>query len=210
MKTQLVEIKTLKEDPANVRRHDDRNISAIKKSLNRFGQQKPIVVDARGKVLAGNGTLAAAKALGWKKIAVVRTKLTGDAARGYTVADNRSGELAAWDDAALAALLDEYREKEGGFEALGFTSEEVEELMSRSRLDADLAHFERLGHEAGDDGEAEAGGSGGRADELSLVVTGPREAIDQLRTRINKTREERGVATMAEALLLLITRGPKR
>jgi len=40
-------------------------LEQIKASLRRFGQQKPIVVDATNVVRAGNGTLAAAKALGW-------------------------------------------------------------------------------------------------------------------------------------------------
>jgi len=55
-------------DPANVRKHDRRNLDAIKASLRKFGQQKPIVVDTKGIVLAGNGTLTAAKELGWSEI----------------------------------------------------------------------------------------------------------------------------------------------
>lgn len=55
-------------DPANARKHSDKNLAAIKASLTRFGQQKPIVIDSSGVVRAGNGTLAAAKALGWAEI----------------------------------------------------------------------------------------------------------------------------------------------
>ena len=59
-------------DPANLRLHDDENIAAIKGSLARFGQRKPIVVNREGNVIeAGNGTWAAAKSLGWPKIAAV-------------------------------------------------------------------------------------------------------------------------------------------
>ena len=54
-------VDSLSADPANVRTHDKRNIDAIKASLRRFGQQKPIVVDGDGVVVAGNGTLAAAQ-----------------------------------------------------------------------------------------------------------------------------------------------------
>ena len=51
-------------DPANARRHDERNVDAIKGSLARFGQQKPLVVDQANVIRAGNGTYGAAKALG--------------------------------------------------------------------------------------------------------------------------------------------------
>jgi DNA modification methylase len=84
-------------DPKNARNHPDRNLDAIKESLARFGQQKPIVVAQDGVVLAGNGTLAAARALGWTHIAVVVTDLKGADARGFALADNRTAELAEWD-----------------------------------------------------------------------------------------------------------------
>jgi len=72
-----VPIDSLSIDPANVRLHSERNIDTIKGSLARFGQQKPIVVDAANVVVAGNGTVLAAKALGWTHIAAVDTPLTG-------------------------------------------------------------------------------------------------------------------------------------
>ena len=74
MKVESVAIDTLTLDPANARKHDEKNLSAIKGSLARFGQQKPIVVDHNGVVIAGNGTLEAAMALGWGSINVVRTE----------------------------------------------------------------------------------------------------------------------------------------
>jgi len=55
-------------DPANVRKHNERNLTAIAASLRRFGQQKPIIIDGDNIVRAGNGTLAAAKKLGWQTI----------------------------------------------------------------------------------------------------------------------------------------------
>ena len=63
MKTERVPIDSVQFDPANVRRHGEKNLATIKASLARFGQQKPLVVDADGVVRAGNGTLVAAKAL---------------------------------------------------------------------------------------------------------------------------------------------------
>lgn len=92
-------------DPANVRKHGEKNLEAIKASLTRFGQQKPIVIDSSGVVRAGNGTLAAAKALGWAEIDCVVSDLSGAEASAYAIADNRTAELAEWDEAVLTATL---------------------------------------------------------------------------------------------------------
>ena len=59
MEIEDVPVDSLHNDPANVRKHGEQNLAAIKASLARFGQQKPIVVNADGGVIAGNGTLMA-------------------------------------------------------------------------------------------------------------------------------------------------------
>jgi ParB-like chromosome segregation protein Spo0J len=92
-------------DPANARRHPQRNLDAIISSLARFGQQKPIVIDEQNICRAGNGTLAAAKALGWKTINIVRTALAGSEATAFGIADNRTAELAEWDTDVLKQFL---------------------------------------------------------------------------------------------------------
>lgn len=121
---------SLANDPANVRRHGQRNLEAIKASLARFGQQRPILANAEGVVIAGNGTLMAARALGWKDIKVVRTNLTGTEATAYAIADNRTAELAEWDDEALAAQMAAIAiDDEALADACGFDAKELADLM---------------------------------------------------------------------------------
>lgn len=100
-----VEIETLREDPANARYHPERNLAAVSRSLQLFGQQKPIVVTSDGTIVAGNGTFAAAKRLGWTRIARVVTNLDARDVRGFAIADNRTGELSGWDKDRLVADL---------------------------------------------------------------------------------------------------------
>ena len=67
-----VSIDNIALDPKNARLHPDLNLKAIKKSLEIYSQRKPIVVNKNtGFIEAGNGLLAAARALGWEEIAVV-------------------------------------------------------------------------------------------------------------------------------------------
>jgi len=131
MNIETVNIDTITFDPANARKHSIKNLDAIKASLTRFGQQKPIVIDSNGVVRAGNGTLMAAKALGWSTISVVRSSLQGSEATAYAIADNRSAELAEWDDDALAQTLAALQiEDEELVIATGFDANEIDKMLA--------------------------------------------------------------------------------
>lgn len=124
-----VNIASLKFDPRNARKHDDRNIKAIMDSLRKFGQQKAIVVGEDNIVIAGNGTLEAAKRLGWDTIDVRRSGLKADEATAYAIADNRSAELAEWDDPVLGDILSELKESGWELDDLGFNDEDIKKLL---------------------------------------------------------------------------------
>lgn len=124
-------IAQLKPDPKNARLHGDRNLAAIRESLRRFGQRKPVVARADGTIIAGNGTREAALLEGWETLAVVRVNDDDATAAAYGIADNRTAELAEWDDGQLAETLKWLAENPDidiDVEDLGFTVEEFEAL----------------------------------------------------------------------------------
>lgn len=92
-------------DPSNARKHSPKNLDSIKGSLKRWGQQKPIVIDKKNVVIAGNGTVMAAKDLGWKHIHAYQTELEGYEAMAFAIADNRTAELAEWETSVLDESL---------------------------------------------------------------------------------------------------------
>jgi ParB-like chromosome segregation protein Spo0J len=117
-------------DPANARKHDRRNLDSIKGSLSLFGQRKPIVVRRQGMVvIAGNGTLESAKELGWARIAAVVVDDDTATATAYAIADNRTAELAQWDNDTLGTLLGGLRDTPIKMEDLGFSEQEQVELI---------------------------------------------------------------------------------
>jgi len=127
-------ISDVRVDPGNVRAHSERNLEAIKTSLLKFGQRKPIVVGRDDIVQAGNGTVAAARALGWERVAVVRSPLKGSEATAYSIADNRTSELAEWDESALAKALGSLKNEDGIDElATGFNEKEIERLLAQDQ-----------------------------------------------------------------------------
>jgi DNA modification methylase len=128
-------IEGLLPDPANARVHPERNLTALRASLANFTQRKNVVVQVRKDgtrvVRAGNGTLEAAKILGWTHLAWAEVEEDDVQATAFAIADNRTAELAEWEDDTLARLLDGLKKE--GYEALdqlGFDERELAELLA--------------------------------------------------------------------------------
>lgn len=119
-----VPVDSLKPYGRNPRQGD---VGAIIASLERHGQYRPIVVNTRTQeVLAGNHTLQAARALGWTEIAATFVDVDEDTAARIVLIDNRSNDLAAYDDHALVELLQSLPDLDG----TGFDGDALDELLA--------------------------------------------------------------------------------
>ena len=133
MRIETKPIKEIIEDPENAREHGARNLEAIEKSLAAFGQQKPIVINKEGKVIAGNGTLQAAQAIGWETIQVVKTELPELQQKAFAIADNRTAEMATWDEEVLASTIKELAKIDQFLPVqIGFDENEINKILSES------------------------------------------------------------------------------
>lgn len=114
----VVSLSQLRPDPKNARRRTERSSALIESSLSEFGAARSIVIDERGTVLAGNGTLEAAASIGIEQVLVVpadgntlvavqRTDLNDRQKRRYAIADNRASDLSEWDAQTLSELVEE-------------------------------------------------------------------------------------------------------
>lgn len=137
-------------DPSNARKHSEQNLAAIKGSLKQFGQRKPIVITGENIVIAGNGTVTAAKQLGWATIATVQVPddWSAEKVKAFALADNKSAELAEWDTEVLALQA---LELDGHFDLaeFGFTNDDlgvfdVEEVEPPELADGDKSEFEQI------------------------------------------------------------------
>jgi DNA modification methylase len=94
-------------------------------------------VDAKGIVLAGNGTLTAAQELGWTEIQIVRTELAGVEATAFAIADNRTAELAEWEEDKLSQVLQSLKVEDADLlAATGYDAAEVDK-MSKAEVSED-------------------------------------------------------------------------
>jgi DNA modification methylase len=116
---------------ANNPRQNDDAVEAVAESIRRFGFRQPIVVDADGVIVAGHTRFRAAQRPGLATVPVhVATDLTPDEVRAYRLADNKTAELASWDDAMLSIELDALRGAGIDWTLLGFDEEELAKLLA--------------------------------------------------------------------------------
>ena len=153
----LMPILDLRPDPKNARVHNDRDLSAVAASLSEYGQRKPIVALRDGTVIAGNGTMEAARLNGWTHVAVVPFDDV-DKARAYSIADNRTAELSGWDDGALAEALEELNAGGVDLAALGFDDDEFAKVVASQSRSLELG---------GDDADRDGVGKGASVDPMA-------------------------------------------
>lgn len=230
MKHETVSISTLAHDPRNVRKHSARNIEAVRNSLKKFGQQKPIVVQEDGTVIAGNATLEAARALGWDSIDIVRTTLIGETATAFAIADNRTAELAMWDEAALHEQLKAMTDADlllaAGFDSKQFAKlasanapEVVEDVVPEPPADpiTQPGDLWLLGNHrllCGDSTKENDVARLMNGETGNLMVTDPPYGIDYGGGQVNATKRERlknddDTEIFGKALALAVTAIPK-
>ena len=87
-------------------RKNDAAVDAVANSIAEFGFQNPIIVDKDMTIIAGHTRWKAAKKLGMKEVPVIiASELTEEQARALRLADNKTGELAEWDDELLQEAM---------------------------------------------------------------------------------------------------------
>jgi site-specific DNA-methyltransferase (adenine-specific) len=111
------------------------DIEAVAKSYKQFGQRKPIVATKDYVVIAGNHQLAAARQLGWDKIAVVITDDDELTAKAFALADNRTAELGSYDDDLLADLLSEVSSVPELMDSTGFSEDDLFDLIGFDEIE---------------------------------------------------------------------------
>ncbi len=116
--TSSTKLSDLTPDPKNARRRTPQSSHLIKESLKRYGAARSVVIDENNMLIAGHGTVEAAKELGIDKvrvietegdelIAVKRTNWSNDQKTGANLADNRTSDLSEWDGEMLQQLGEE-------------------------------------------------------------------------------------------------------
>lgn len=118
----------LREPEKNIRRHTEKQIKEYIRSLEMFGQIKPIVIDETGEILAGNGLFLALKQMGAESASCcVMAGLTPKQKKKLMLADNRVYELGVTDTNIFDEIV---RELGGDVDVPGWDADLLEMLNS--------------------------------------------------------------------------------
>jgi ParB-like chromosome segregation protein Spo0J len=110
----------------NARIHDDTQIALLARSIETYGFNNPVLIDAAGGIIAGHGRVMAAQHLGLAQVPCIRLAHLSEAQkRAYIIADNKLAESSRWD--------------------FGLLADEVRELLDDEGMTADLLAFDDLG-----------------------------------------------------------------
>lgn len=128
METQTLPLDALQYLDRNPRRHSAIQVDEMVRSLQMFGQYRPIVTDGDLVVLAGNGLLMAMHRLEWETAEVlVMHDLTPNQRMKLVLADNKLGDMSGDDYSIVDAIL---RELDGDLDIPGYDESVLAEILS--------------------------------------------------------------------------------
>ena len=116
---------------ANNPRRNDEAVPAVAESIRRFGFKVPMVIGADMTVVAGHTRLKAAKSLGLETVpCVMADDLSNEEIDAFRLADNKTAELAQWDEKALVAELRRLSALDNPIDMGAFGFEDLDAMMA--------------------------------------------------------------------------------
>ena len=118
----------LKHPEKNVRIHSEQQIRELKRSLEKFGQTRALVVDENNVILIGNGLCEAMVSLGYQEASVyVKTELSENDKKKLMIADNKTYALGIDNLDTLNEFLEELQ---GDLDIPGYDEEILQQMVA--------------------------------------------------------------------------------
>ena len=131
MKIEKVQLGLLKPLEENVRNHSEAQIKEMIRSLNQFGQTRPMVVDEQGNILVGNGLYMALKERGDSEADVYRiVGLTETQKKKLVLTDNKVYSLGTDNYAVIDDFLKDITIDAGDFDIAGFDEDMLKSMAA--------------------------------------------------------------------------------
>ena len=130
MKTIKMQIADLRHPEKNIRRHPEKQIKEMKRSLEKFGQFRPVVVDEKNTILAGNGLVTAMREMGYTEADVLKyTNLSEKDKKKLMIADNQVASLGLDDYGAIEEII---RSLDGDVDIPGYDEDTLRMIVEEA------------------------------------------------------------------------------
>lgn len=128
MKVTTKKLSDLKHPEKNVRIHSEQQIRELKRSLEKFGQTRALVIDENNIILIGNGLYEAMVSLGYQEATVyVKTGLSENDKKKLMIADNKTYALGIDNLETLNEFLEELQ---GDLDIPGYDEEILQQMVA--------------------------------------------------------------------------------
>ena len=193
-----IPVDTLSEHPDNPRRGDDK---AVADSVDANGFYGAILVQkSTGRVLAGHTRLRVARDAGVKTLPGIWVDVDDKQARRILLADNRTSDLAFYDDEALFKVLAEALEEDGTLVGTGYDTTTYRLLLAADEAGDDgMLGNVRQGLKPTDRADAYEA-----ADIRSIILPYAGEDYGHVVEMLTQLRQQRDLDTNAEVVLQLL------
>lgn len=109
-------------------RKNDKAVVAVKASIEQFGFRIPIIVDKKMVIISGHTRYRAAMQLGMTEIPSIVSDMTEAKAKKFRIVDNRTSELAEWDDEMLSNEVHEFADMDSFVDTF-FKDTDLEKML---------------------------------------------------------------------------------
>ena len=114
----------------NARTHSEAQVAQIAGSIQEFGFNNPVLIDAENGIIAGHGRVMAANLLKLERVPCIRLAHLSDAQkRAFILADNRIALNSGWDTEMLANELSDLHADEIDLGLMGFDADELATMI---------------------------------------------------------------------------------
>lgn len=177
MKIEVIKLAELKPLEKNVRKHNEKQIRELIRSLDQFGQTRAIIVDEDNNVLIGNGLYMAMRQRGDDVAECSRiTGLTENQKKKLVITDNKIYALGIDDYSVITDFINDIT-LDGDFDIAGFDDDVIRQMTKElDEINTDVMNYGTVPQEVA---QAQQAVTEKRENESAQVVQEQRPSAEQ-------------------------------
>lgn len=148
MKIEEIDIEKLLPYKNNAKKHPDKQIDQLAKSIKQFGFLIPVLISKDYEIICGHGRIFGAAKAGMKKIPCIKAEgLTKTQIKAFRLADNQLCMNTGWDDDILKLEIEELLKEDVDLDTFGFDDDILNIENGEKEIEGKIKFSEFIGEE---------------------------------------------------------------